>query len=84
MEHFIVERRDKDTLLPIIHAQILILQRTRVISDVWRAYDCLHDKGYVHLTVNHHLNFVDPDTGAHTQHIESIWRIQRTARRLPT
>ena len=37
-------------------------------SDVWRAYDCLNDKGYDQFTVNHSLNFVDPDTGAHTQH----------------
>ena len=64
-----VERRDKDTLLPIIRAQIL--PRTRVMSDMWKAYDCLQDEGYVHLTVNHRLNFVDP--GAHTQRIESTW-----------
>ena len=57
-----VERRDKDSPL-----------RTRVMSDMWKAYDCLQDEGYVHLTVNHRLNFVDPDTGAHTQRIESTW-----------
>ena len=66
-----VERRDKDTLIPIIRAQIL--PGTCVMSDMWKAYDCLQDEGYNHLTVNHSLNFVDPDTGAHTQRIENTW-----------
>ena len=61
--------RDKDTLLPIIRAHIL--PGTCVMSDMWKAYDCLKDEGYTHLTVNHSLNFVDPDTGAHTQRIEN-------------
>ena len=68
---FPVERRDKDTLLPIIRAHIL--PGTRVMSDMWKAYDCLQDEGSVHLTVNHSLNFVDPDTSAHTQGIENRW-----------
>ena len=88
-----VERRDKDTLLLIIRAHIL--PGTRVMSDMWKAYDCLQDEGYVHLTENHSLNFVDPDTGAHTQGIENRWwcvkrglppyrNVQRTLRKLPT
>ena len=43
------------------------------MSDMWKAYDCLKDEGYTHLTVNHSLNFVDLDTGAHTQRIENTW-----------
>ena len=66
-----VERRDRDTLLPIIRAHIL--PGTRVMSDLWKAYDCLKNEGYDHLTVNHSLNFVDPDTGAYTQGIENTW-----------
>ena len=66
-----VECRDKDTFIPIIRAQIL--PGTCVMSDMWKAYDCLQDEGYNHLTVNHSLNFVDPDTGAHTQRIENTW-----------
>ena len=65
------ERRDKDTLLPIIRAHIF--PGTCVMSNMWKAYDCLQDEGYNHLTVNHSLNFVDPDTGAHMQCIENTW-----------
>ena len=45
-------------------AHILKLPRTRNMSDMWKAYDCLQDEGYVHPAVNHSLNFVDPDTRA--------------------
>ena len=34
------------------------------MSDMWKACDCLQDEGYVHVTINHYLNFVYPDTGA--------------------
>ena len=44
-----------------------------MISDLWKSYDCLQNEGYQHLTVNHSLNFVDPDTGAHTPGIENTW-----------
>ena len=66
-----VGQRDKDTLLPIIRAHIS--PGTCVMSDMWKDYDCIKDEGYTHLTVNHNLNFVDPDTGAHTRRIENIW-----------
>ena len=29
------------------------------MNDMWKAYGCLKDEGYTHLTVNHSLNFVD-------------------------
>ena len=70
-----VNSRDKATPLPII--QDRILPGTCVMSDLWRAYDCQNDEGFQHLTVNHSLNFVDPDTGAHTQNIEDTWWVAR-------
>ena len=46
---------------------------TIVISDCWKSYDTLHEKDFEHLKVNHSINFVNPETGAHTQTIESLW-----------
>lgn len=63
---------DQDTLLPII--KDWILPGTTIISDYWRAYNCLEQEGYQHLRVNHSLTFKDPETGAHTNSIESSWR----------
>ncbi|XP_025152732.1 uncharacterized protein LOC112588147 [Harpegnathos saltator] len=47
---------------------------TTIMSDMWRAYNCLNDEGFIHLTVNYSMNFVDSGTGAHTQNIERTWR----------
>lgn len=66
-----VGRRDRNTLLPIIKEWIL--PGTTIMSDCWKAYDCLKDEGYQHLKVNHSLTFVDPETGACTNKIEASW-----------
>ncbi|KAI5704940.1 hypothetical protein M8J75_010298 [Diaphorina citri] len=71
-----VEKRDSSTLLQVI--QDKIEPGTTIISDCWKAYDCLSDEGFTHLTVNHSFNFVDPDIGAHTQNIERLWREVRS------
>ena len=67
-----IDQRDRPTLLRCI--QDYIEPGTTIISDCWRAYSCLSDEGFVHYTVNHSLNFVDPVTGAHTNGIERRWR----------
>ena len=52
-----------------------ILPGTTIISDQWRAYNAISSlPGIIHQTVNHSLNFVDPETGASTQRIERIWK----------
>ncbi|KAJ0032074.1 hypothetical protein NQD34_002155, partial [Periophthalmus magnuspinnatus] len=56
-------------LVPIIARHVRV--GSSVISDEWRAYRIL---GYHHYTVNHSRSYVDPNTGAHTQHIERAWR----------
>lgn len=68
-----IERKDADTLLPIITEHIL--PETTIMSDSWAAYGGIERLGcfFRHLTVNHSVNFVDPDTGAHTQTIEGTW-----------
>ena len=57
-----VPDRSVSTLLTVI--QKWIKPGTTIISDCWKAYNCLGNKGYKHLTVNHSYNFVDSD---HTQ-----------------
>jgi transposase-like protein len=67
-----VDDRSQRTLLQIIKDNIK--PGTTIISDYWKAYQCLDQEGFEHLKVNHSLNFVDPDSGAHTNTIESTWR----------
>lgn len=67
-----VEDRKQATLLKIIKDNVK--PGTTIISDFWKAYDCLDKEGFEHLKVNHSLHFVDPDSGAHTNTIESTWR----------
>lgn len=67
-----VEERSAATLVPIIEKYIA--PGTAIISDCWAAYRRLEEHGFEHCTVNHSKNFVDPETGAHTNQIEGLWR----------
>ena len=67
-----VDRGDAQTLLPIINQ--FILSGTTILSDEWRAYTSLRNSpDFIYHTVNHSINFVDANTGAHTQNIENTW-----------
>lgn len=66
-----VEKRDRETLLPIIEEWIL--PETTIISDYWKAYDILSELDYEHLKVNHSKEFVN-ENGDHTNKIEGHWR----------
>lgn len=79
----IVAQRDAATLLPIINAHVA--PGTEVWSDEWSAYRRVGTLPNVsrHMTVNHSVNFVDPVTGVHTQHIESYWnRVKQKLKRM--
>jgi len=56
--------------MPIIIEQVAA--GTSIITDEWRSYQRL-DLTFQHMTVNHSINFVDPNTLAHTNTIESSW-----------
>ena len=69
---FMVPDRSGLTLLPIIRQSIT--PGTTIMSDMWGAYVGIQAMGFGHLQVNHTYNFVDPQTGAHTQNIENSWK----------
>ncbi|VDL72205.1 unnamed protein product [Nippostrongylus brasiliensis] len=71
---FLVRRRDARTLLKLITKYIR--PGTTIISDLWRAYNGMSSlpQGYLHLTVNHRMNFDDPNSGAHTKHRVPHWQ----------
>lgn len=68
----LVDKRGRKELIPIILHHVRM--GSTIMSDEWRPYRTLSDFGYNHMTVNHSRWFVDPRTGAHTQHIERAWR----------
>lgn len=69
----VVERRDAATLLPII--QRYIAPGSLIVSDCWAAYWTIDQlkEGYLHDTVNHSYDFVDPATLACTNKCEGMW-----------
>ncbi|KYN22649.1 hypothetical protein ALC57_04950 [Trachymyrmex cornetzi] len=56
-----VANRTEETLLQVIEEWIL--PGTTIMSDCWKSYKNLNSKNFQHLTVNHSMNFVDPDSG---------------------
>ena len=65
-------KRDATVLLPFIQRNVAA--GATVNTDCWGGYNRLPELGYQHQTVNHSENFIDPQSGAHTQRVESNWR----------
>ena len=51
-----------------------IKPRSIIHSDCWKAYSKLSQMGYTHVTVNHSKEFMNLETAACTNAIESEWR----------
>lgn len=79
---FQVPDRSADTLIPLI--QVYIKPHSIIHSDGWAAYNEISNlpEQYQHFVVNHSENFVDPDTGCHTQSVERMWREVKRIRRI--
>ena len=67
---FYVERRNRDTLIPICEEHVE--NGSRIWSDEWRAYASLSDN-FVHQSVNHSQRYVN-ENGVHSQNIERVWK----------
>jgi transposase-like protein len=67
-----VPNRTTETLLALISEYVL--PGSIIITDCWASYNRLSNYGFTHLTVNHSQNFVDPESGATTNNIESVWQ----------
>jgi len=68
---FVIPDRKGKTLIPIIKRHVV--PYSIVVSDEWTGYSRLGENNYVHKTVCHKRNFVNPKTGYHTQAIERAW-----------
>lgn len=64
-------KRGAPTLLPII--QHWILPGSIVYTDEWGAYNELTAQCYTHDSVNHSIQFVNPQTGVHINTQEGLW-----------
>jgi hypothetical protein len=51
--------RTREALEDIILANVEI--GSMIFTDEWRGYNNLENIGYIHQTVNHSLNFVNPE-----------------------
>lgn len=76
--------RKKETLFQSILINIQF--GTTIISDKWSGYKIIlkqpNPQPYIHFSVNHKENFIDPITKANTQKCERMWRDVKTKKNI--
>ena len=72
---WMVPDRTGDTLIEIINREVR--KGSAIVTDGWAGYNRVSEHGFLHETVNHSTNFVNPNTGFHTQGIERVWQEAR-------
>lgn len=70
IESHVVEKRYKDTLIPIIKTSVE--KGCKAYSDCWRANNSLKDESFQHYTVNN-CQHLKADDGTCTYEIEGVW-----------
>ena len=78
-KHIFMVPVPRDTL--VCEIKKYILPGTKIISDCWQGHQGLEKEGYQHKTVNHSLNFdnPEPESGASAQNTERSWRDASTS-----
>ena len=71
VRYFVVPDRSADTLTALILRHVET--GSTIHTDQWAGYCRLGRVGFIHHTVNHSENYVDPISGVHTQGIERAW-----------
>jgi hypothetical protein len=64
-----IEDRYEATLIPLIENHVV--RGSIIHSDQWKGYAALTEYGWTHLVAK--KQFVDPESGAHTQEVKSFW-----------
>ena len=67
-----VPRQNVATLMPLIIQWVR--PGTEIWSEMWGAYNGIAAQGFQHDVVNHQYNFVNPNTGVTTNHVEAMWQ----------
>ena len=79
-----VPNRSARALMPLIQAHVA--PGSNIWTDAWPAYRRINQLNvtppYTHGVVVHETNFVDPNTGVHTQAVEAYWgRLKKKIKR---